>query len=114
MKNIQQKVQESGVTNICEEELCPIECLTIDYSTRVHLATYPTDFYLQFLQLQPNLINRYSTRESISQDIKNSVAKLNIFYNEISYTALTESPALTWDTLLSNIGGTLGKKYLNN
>jgi hypothetical protein len=113
LKNIQQKVQESGVTNICEEELCPIECLTIDYSSRVHLTSYPTDFYLKFLQLQPNLINRYSTRESISQDIKNSVAKLNIFYNEISYTALTESPALTWDTLLSNIGGTLGNKYLN-
>jgi hypothetical protein len=37
-----------------------------------------------------------------------SIAKVNVFYNDVSYTAYVENPSLTGDVLLGNIGGVLG------
>ena len=40
--------------------------------------------------------------------IKSTTAMVNIFYDSMSYTLIQESPALSFDTLLSNIGGNVG------
>ena len=63
---------------------------------------------MDFLKLQPSLASKFFKKQALPVDIKNSVAKLNIFYNEISFTALTENPAITWGSLIGDIGGQLG------
>ena len=49
-----------------------------------------------------------SSKSDLYSLIKNSVVKISIFYNDISYDALVESPVLTFDVLLGNVGGSLG------
>lgn len=40
--------------------------------------------------------------------IKSTTAMVNIFYDSMSYVMFQESPQISFDTLLSNIGGNLG------
>ena len=41
--------------------------------------------------------------------IAQTTAMVNIFYGSLQYEVVTETPVLTFDILLSNIGGNLGK-----
>ena len=107
LTDVQTEFDEIGVTSKCQQE-CPIECLVINNKAQVHVTTYPTNYYLNFLKLQTNLTRKYSNKTTLIEDIQNSVAKINIFYNEISYTALVETPTVTLNTLIGNIGGQLG------
>ena len=104
----QQKVFETNGTNAfpnCTNN-CPLECNSINYDLTLSTASYPTNFYLNWLLLQNTLTSKYSTKSNNS--IQVSVAKINVFYNDMFYMSLTESPAITWDILLGTIGGTLG------
>ena len=40
--------------------------------------------------------------------IKSTTAIVNVFYDSMSFTIVDESPALSFDTLLANMGGNLG------
>jgi hypothetical protein len=40
--------------------------------------------------------------------LKNSVARVNVFYEDLRYTVVDESPAITTVSLLGTIGGNVG------
>jgi hypothetical protein len=82
---------------------CPSECTMLTYS-----IVYPTDFYLKWLKLDATLTSRIADKAALSDQLRKSITKINIFYNDIYYIELSESESLTWDTLLGNIGGQLG------
>ena len=42
------------------------------------------------------------------QDIDKAVLRVNVFYETMSYTTITETLSITPETFFSNIGGTLG------
>ena len=42
------------------------------------------------------------------EQVKQSVLKLNIFYDSLEYEYITEKPKMNLVDLLANIGGTLG------
>jgi hypothetical protein len=94
---------ENGFTKDCSNS-CPVECVSVSYAKYVHAAKYPTERYLNLLLKQTKLIKKFSNYSQSSPDlenlIKNSVAKINVFYNEISYKALIESPSLTLPVML--------------
>lgn len=101
----------NGFTSSCDS-YCPIECLAVTYKKSIHFSQYPTNSYLSLLRQQTGFTSKYSTYTQNSADfnsyIKSSVAKINVFYSDISYIALIESPTITWDVLMGNIGGTFG------
>ena len=107
LASIKSSFQQDDIRYHCDN-YCPIECLSVSFSTSVHTASYPTDAYLNLLLRQSSFISLFPASSNLTTAIPASVAKINVFYNDISYTALIESPTLTPDTLLGNIGGALG------
>ncbi len=91
--------EDTNLKDTCGKD-CPQDCLQINYITNVNTATYPTDVYLQYL-LQTNFFKNNTNKTS-------SIAKVNIFYNEISYSLFKEYPSKTIDGLMGEIGGQLG------
>jgi hypothetical protein len=99
---------EANDLNTQCSNFCPAECLTVDYALSITTATYPTDNYLNWLQLQTLLTNKYTSQSPLTTQITNSLAKVNVFYNDIAYISFTESEKISTEDLLGNIGGQLG------
>jgi hypothetical protein len=87
---------------------CPLECSSLVYSSSINLATYPTAFYSNWLQMQSNFAQKFQNNQTSTAKIQESVIKINIFYDSMEYTSIKETAAVTIDILLGNIGGVLG------
>ena len=104
MSTQQTNFAKYGITNysFCDDTKCPTECEMIRYDLTTSSAYYPTPFYLGWLQLQPAFMTQFSNQSSpkISTDIQDSILQLNIFYDDMGYTFLEDSPKITLDSLL--------------
>ena len=107
----QKDCSTSSVTEILEGKQnlnctssCPTECEFIEYKVSTSRATYPTEYYRDLLSTH-SIIN--SSGINI-QDIDKAVLRVNVFYETMSYTTITETLSITPETFFSNIGGTLG------
>jgi hypothetical protein len=98
---------------------CPIECDHIEYQLEIFTSTYPTEWYANVLATNPKfnkIINRYFdvyNKTSISYvgnfaSLRNAVARVNVFYRDLSFIQIDESPAMTFDLFLGALGGNLG------
>jgi hypothetical protein len=88
--------------------LCPIECETSEYMVSISISKYPPSVhYINLLKNNPKIIK-------LNPDITDfelmweSVLKLNVFYESLSYTIISESPAINLYSLGANLGGTIG------
>ena len=71
--------------------LCPIECEYVDYDLNVNSATYPSYWYQQ-----------------LDSEIKSDVSvMINIYYKQMYYTLVEDTPKITLDLLVSLIGGNI-------
>lgn len=102
----------SDLSGKCYEK-CPIECQEIKYEYLVSSAQYPTEWYAQKLIKRTEfnqVINRHlnkSLNYSDYEKLARSVAKVNVFYDELSYTQIQDEPGMSVSVLLSSIGGSL-------
>lgn len=97
-----------------------MECFTISYELKMSVATYPTRWYANLLANGSNfnrIINtgmadanksfiNYTNRY---EDLKSSVSKVNVFYENTLYHLSEQTPAMDSTTLLTSLGGSLGK-----
>ena len=97
------------------------ECLSISFSTELSQSMYLTNWYWAELKnyFQNNikvqstdtsrleLVKNFNKIETIDEARKNMLL-VNIYYSDISYTYISESPYWTWTSLFSNFGGQLG------
>jgi hypothetical protein len=84
--------------------LCPLECERINVSPIVSSSKYPSDQYLEILR-NNKLLTKNVFEKSNFTHVKNSILKLNIYYQQLSYTLIKESATSTIIDLLANIGG---------
>jgi hypothetical protein len=71
------------------------------------------DIYASYINGNLNLKEDYSNGDNetvvIDDDrARESVTRVNIFYESLSYTVSTETPQMDFVSLLANIGGNLG------
>ena len=95
------------------DQYCLMECNPKYFSKLVTMGTYPTTWYAnQLLKsngLTQTLINNNLNSSILSLTyLQNTVSKVNIFYQNMIYTSVTESPASSLSDLISFIGGNLG------
>jgi len=115
-----------------DEDLCdcPVECFEIEYSYTSSAATWPNAYYeLAFYNLYLRNDDRYNKKfavyeliwnktngqggvETLEQLanldlIKNNFIQISIKMREKSTKVVKYSPAVTWDTIASNLGGSL-------
>ena len=95
------------IVNNCINK-CPYECNTHRYDNYQSFYKYPEPLYLEnTLSKNQMLIDRYSNQTDFTVNLASNVAKVSIYYDELSYTEVKEAPRMTWDELLGKLGGHL-------
>jgi hypothetical protein len=88
--------------------LCPLECNSTKFTYTTSTSKLLGNPYVDIIQNNPNLAMDFATRQINAKTASESIAKVNIFYESLSYVNSEESPALDIITLVANIGGNLG------
>ncbi len=82
----------------CSDE-CPIECQSISYSYSLSSYNYPSRFFARALYKQNqylrSLVGNVTDENEQYNIIKNSVLSFRIFYENMAYTLIQESPNYT-------------------
>lgn len=93
MENATSRFYNSDQVTKCSLQ-CPVECNSIRFSHTISLAEYPS---------------KWLAVQSESHGLEPSERLIvNVFYNEMFYSLIEDSPAITVDSLLALIGGSLG------
>jgi hypothetical protein len=98
---------------------CPYECYHVDFDLRINTVTYPTQYFANLLARSSSfnaVVNRYvnaNGHANISyignfSELRDSIAKIQIYYDDLSYYQIDETPAMSFDDFLGIFGGTLG------
>jgi hypothetical protein len=101
----------------CYED-CPIECDELRYDLTVSASSYPTKWYANVLANNTkfnSIINAYFSLINISfinytnqfTELKNSIACVNIYYEDLRFTEVQDDPAMDYIALLGVLGGNL-------
>ena len=99
-------MQLSTNSTVLENCDCPIECEKIQYTYSVSVSEYPTLKYSNYLR---NLSIFRTKYPNISyEEMRKSVARVEIFYDEMKETIISENIKMGPSELISNLGGTLG------
>lgn len=88
------------------------ECDYFEYNSQVTESSFPTEWFFNMSKVfpisgYPAVVDRISKINSFAE-AKNHYISFNIYYNDLTYQLIEESPY--WDIfmLFSNIGGNLG------
>lgn len=91
------------------KDKCPLECETVSYEVKQNFIKYPTESYVKGLQKSDKIKSIFGNQTNITLEfLREKILFLNFYYNDLKQIEITESPNLTWDVLISGIGGTLG------
>ena len=82
----------------CASEYCPLECESVQYDLTVSSIIYPSLREFNALSEQPSV----SFEEWRTQSVK-----IWIYYSQLEYPLIEETPAVTLANLISSIGGTM-------
>jgi uncharacterized membrane protein len=63
---------------------------------------------LDLIKKRDSFISKYDNETLSDESIKNGLVKINIFYDSLSYTQITESVKMNKVSLLASIGGFMG------
>ena len=107
--------------NIKCSHLCPRECETISYTLSTSHSDFPSLSYGQFLRNQTSVKERFKNYQQNSSrkdseilkeidmyEFKTGIAAINIYYEDLKYTKISQIEEMNFPDLLSNLGGTLG------
>ena len=89
----------------CNRE-CPDSCEWIDYDINILYEDFPNSM-IQFHNLKnmPGIKQHFPDNHNISfEDLKSSLVCLNIYYDDLKYTSISENPSKTPIDLLADIG----------
>ena len=86
---------------------CPKECNSINFDLTTSGMKYPTPYYASYLYNTTHIKNYFAANPTYT-DLANSLLVLNVFYDSLSYVLISESPYMTFYSLLSNFGGFMG------
>jgi hypothetical protein len=97
----------SDVNKICSP-LCPQECDSMNFKLSVSSLQFPNKLYGKTLMSNKIISSKFSNGALHHNDLKQSVLSLKIFYNDLTYTLISQQPKMQLFDLISNIGGLLG------
>ena len=63
---------------------------------------------MDLIKKRENFLSKYDNETLSDESIKNGLVKINIFYDSLSFTQITESVKMNKVSLLASIGGFMG------
>ena len=94
-------------SNVLKECNCPFECEFNGYQYSTSLAEFPTKYYFNYLINKTSSIKKKHPNISF-EEMSKSIAKIQIFYDDLKYTTISQEVKVGTEDLISNIGGILG------
>ncbi len=88
--------------------LCPSQCQTKVYKTHQSMNQFCTEPYVDLIRERKNFLSKYDNQTLSPESIKSNLVKVNIYYDSLSYTQITESAKMNKVSLLASIGGFMG------
>ncbi len=75
------------------------------------VSDYPSEQFLTYLENNPIIqVNLNSSTVSYAQIKKNTLA-VRLFFDDLSYTLLTQAPKVVGIDLMAKVGGLLGLEF---
>lgn len=105
--NVWKSFLSSDVKKICSP-FCPLECDSMRFRVSSSFSNYPNMKYAEKLMNNPLVKSKYSNETLTYEKLKLSVLSMNIYYDELSYTFISQQAKMQLFDLVSNIGGLLG------
>jgi hypothetical protein len=92
------------------DDLCPLECEITTYKHTQFTHGYPSQAWASYLSGHQGVKSAFAANNlSYSYGVlKASAVCVNVYFNELQYTLMTDSPRMTFLDLVSNIGGLMG------
>ena len=87
---------------------CPLECHRVEYRTSLTATQLIGEYYVDFIKSNENLSKDFLLRKIDPGVARESFVRLNIYYDSLSYTHLSESPKIDFFSLIGFVGGILG------
>ena len=84
---------------------CPLECNRTQYETSVSSSAIVGDSYVDILSRNTNLTQDFINKSIDAETAKNSLARVYIFYESLSYT---ESNEVAYSTSVLSLAATIG------
>ena len=100
----QSVVSRIDITSSCQQA-CPNECSYTQYDATTSRNNYPS--YGNNSVLDNFLLSSKGVKQTFNFT-KESYAKVNIFYHEMSYTTIVQTAKQQIPDIISNLGGTVG------
>ena len=95
---------ETDINSKCSID-CPMECEEVSYEHTISTVEFPSKIYAKFIRTR--FLNDYfDLKELDYETIREHVLALDINYEDLKYTIITESPYKTFANLVGDIGGT--------
>ena len=87
---------------------CPLECNMTNFNAFITLSDFSKDIYVDVVQARENFRSKYDAKTLDANAVRNRLLRVNIFYDSLSYTHITESVSMNGVSLLAAIGGFMG------
>jgi len=105
---VRDRFDSSSISDSCSN-YCPPPCNYVTYDTLVSSSGYPTSYYYNnILASTPNLQTKFQGFTLNETIVRESVLKVNIFYDSLNYLTLIDSQTVTIASLFGTVGGQLG------
>lgn len=91
--------------------LCPLECNRTEYKNSLTNSQFSPDIYFDFIREKHAFKSKFDSSEDgeiTMQMVKEGLVKLNVFYDSLTYTEMSEQVSMNSVSLLSSIGGFMG------
>ena len=102
----------SGTGNNCSTS-CPYPCEETTYESSVSMAVFPSEKQVYALSAErtPGHDTEHDVedeRAAIEDNIRKSWVLLDIYFDQLTVTSYNQVPSMTWDAMLSDLGGQMG------
>ena len=96
---------------------CPLECTEVIYQLKTNQATYPNAWYADRLLNDTNFIklvvnnsgqNTTALPEPDYESLTHTLLMINLYYEEMFYNYINETPGMNFELMLACIGGNMG------
>lgn len=94
----------TDLASVCKDD-CPLECDSQEFSTSFSLVSYPSQKYYPYISQQSDVVSKFSTYGGVNAIVfKESLAKVNIYYETLTYYEVKETAALSASDVFGIIG----------
>jgi len=102
---VYQRYLNADFINECGR-LCPEECEKQSFAVSLSNVNYPTESYARVLMENPIINSKFPSSRNISfEELKRQVLSVDIYYDRLEYTQISQVESMSTITLVSNVGG---------